>query len=131
MQTSDKGLFNGAGVVVSCLLVRMIKVKEKGFGGDIRVLLVLISTYVSKILIIKRLWATDKNNQKSVSGYITTMGGTSLVTWQSKKQQTVTLSSSESETMAMTVCAQDVLFVTNFSKSCSVQGRDWKHCLRT
>jgi hypothetical protein len=58
-------------------------------------------------------WATDKNDQKSVSSYITTIGVTSLVTWQSKKQQTVALSSCESETMALTVCAQDILFVTN------------------
>ena len=58
-------------------------------------------------------WATDKNDRKSVSSYLTTIGGTSLVTWQAKKQTTVALSSCESETMAMTVCAQDVLFTMN------------------
>jgi hypothetical protein len=36
-------------------------------------------------------WATDKNDQKSVSSYITTISGTSLVTWQSKKQQNSSL----------------------------------------
>jgi hypothetical protein len=41
------------------------------------------------------------------------VGGTSLVTWQSKKQQTVALRSCETETMAMMICAQNVLFVTN------------------
>jgi hypothetical protein len=44
-------------------------------------------------------WAADKNDRRSISSYLTTIGGMSLVTWQSKKQQTVTLSSCESETM--------------------------------
>jgi hypothetical protein len=58
-------------------------------------------------------WATDKNDRRSISSYLTTIGGTALVNWQSKKQQTVALSSCESETMAGTMCAQDVLFTMN------------------
>jgi hypothetical protein len=58
-------------------------------------------------------WATDKNDRRSIASYLTTIGGTALVNWQSKKQQTVALSSCESETMAGTVCAQDVLFTMN------------------
>ena len=61
-------------------------------------------------------WATDKNDRRSISSYLTTIGGTSLVSWQSKKQQTVALSSCESETMAATMCAQDVLFTMNLLK---------------
>jgi hypothetical protein len=61
-------------------------------------------------------WATDKNDRRSISSYLTTIGGTSLVNWQSKKQQTVALSSCESETMAATMCAQDVLFTMNLLK---------------
>ena len=61
-------------------------------------------------------WATDKNDRRSISSYLTTIGGTSLVNWQSKKQQTVALSSCESETMAGTMCAQDVLFTMNLLK---------------
>jgi hypothetical protein len=58
-------------------------------------------------------WATDKNDRRSIASYVTTIGGTALVNWQSKKQQTVALSSCESETMAGTMCAQDVLFTMN------------------
>lgn len=58
-------------------------------------------------------WATDKNDRRSISSYVTTIGGTALVNWQSKKQQTVALSSCESETMAGTMVSQDVLFVNN------------------
>ena len=58
-------------------------------------------------------WATDKNDRKSISSYLTTIGGTALVNWQSKKQNTVALSSCESETMAGTMVAKDVLFVNN------------------
>ena len=61
-------------------------------------------------------WATDKNDRRSISSYLTTIGGTSLVNWQSKKQQTVALSSCKSETMAGTMCAQDVLFTMNLLK---------------
>ena len=58
-------------------------------------------------------WATDKNDRKSTSSYLTTLGGTALANWQSKKQQTVALSTCEAETMAGTLCAQDVLFSMN------------------
>ena len=58
-------------------------------------------------------WGTDKNDRKSISSYFTTIGGTFLTNWQSKKQQTVALSSCESETMAGTLCAQEVLFEMN------------------
>ena len=58
-------------------------------------------------------WATDKNDRKSISSYVTTIGGTALTNWQSKKQQTVALSTCEAETMAGTLCAQDVLFSMN------------------
>ena len=57
-------------------------------------------------------WATDKNDRKSISAYMTTIGG-SLVNWQSKKQQTVALSSCEAEITAGSLLAQDVLFENN------------------
>jgi hypothetical protein len=58
-------------------------------------------------------WATDKNDRRSISSYVTTIGGTALTNYQSKKQQTVALSTCEAETMAGTLCAQDVLFTRN------------------
>ena len=64
-------------------------------------------------------WATDKNDRKSISSYVTTIGGTSLTNYQLKKQQTVALRSCEAETMAGTLCAQDVLFTRNLLQELS------------
>jgi len=58
-------------------------------------------------------WGTDKNNRKSISSLITTLGGTSLVNWQSKKQTLVVLSSCEVETQVTTPAGQDMLYVNN------------------
>jgi hypothetical protein len=58
-------------------------------------------------------WGTDKNDRRSISSILTTIGGTALTNFASKKQQTVSLSSCEAETMASTMCAQDVLFTMN------------------
>ena len=41
-------------------------------------------------------WAGDKDDRKSTSGYFTLVGG-NLVTWRSKKQKVVALSSAEAE----------------------------------
>lgn len=41
-------------------------------------------------------WAGDITNRKSTSGYFTFVGG-NLVTWKSKKQKVVALSSAEAE----------------------------------
>nr|GFD28895.1 putative ribonuclease H-like domain-containing protein [Tanacetum cinerariifolium] len=41
-------------------------------------------------------WAGDKENRRSTSGYFTLVGG-NLVTWRSKKQKVVALSSAEAE----------------------------------
>ena len=41
-------------------------------------------------------WAGDKGNRRSTSGYFSLIGG-NLVTWKSKKQKVVSLSSAEAE----------------------------------
>ncbi|KAJ0935753.1 putative RNA-directed DNA polymerase [Helianthus annuus] len=41
-------------------------------------------------------WAGDKGNRRSTSGYFSLVGG-NLVTWRSKKQKVVALSSAEAE----------------------------------
>ena len=41
-------------------------------------------------------WADDRDSRKSTSGYFTLVGG-NLVTWRSKKQKVVALSSAEAE----------------------------------
>jgi len=58
-------------------------------------------------------WATNKNDRKSISSVLTTLGGMSLINFQSKKQATVALSSCEAETMAGTVAGQDTVFENN------------------
>ena len=55
-------------------------------------------------------WATNKENRKSVSGYILTLGGC-LVNWVSKTQATVALSSTEAEYIAASTCATEIKFI--------------------
>ena len=57
-------------------------------------------------------YASDKNDRKSISGYLTTIGG-SLVSWHSKKQNSITLSSTEAEYVAMSSATSEIKFVTS------------------
>jgi hypothetical protein len=54
-------------------------------------------------------YATDTHDRKSISGSIVTIDG-SLVSWASKKQDIVALSSREAEYIASTVCSQEIIF---------------------
>ena len=55
-------------------------------------------------------YSTEKEIRKSVSGLVTTIGGT-LLTCLSKTQRTVTLSSTEEEYVTLSLCTQEVKFV--------------------
>ena len=55
-------------------------------------------------------YATDEHDRKSVSGYVVTLGG-SIVSWGSKKQDTVSLSSCEVEYIASVNCAQEIRYI--------------------
>ena len=55
-------------------------------------------------------YATNKENRKSVTGYVLTIGGC-LVSYSSKSQPSVTLSSTEAEYVAASMCATEVKFV--------------------
>ncbi|KAJ0603580.1 putative RNA-directed DNA polymerase [Helianthus annuus] len=55
-------------------------------------------------------WAGDKGNQRSTSGYFTLVGG-NLVTWRSKKQKVVALSSAEAEFRGIARGLAEILWV--------------------
>ena len=57
-------------------------------------------------------YASDRGDRKSIFGYLVTIGGC-LVSWQSKKQSGVTLSSTEAEFVSMSMAATEVKFVVS------------------
>jgi len=57
-------------------------------------------------------YAKSEDDRKSISGRINTVGGT-ITNWTSKKQATVSLSSTESEYQALSDCAQEAMFTQN------------------
>ena len=56
-------------------------------------------------------YSTDKEKIKSVSGLVAKLGGP-LITCSSKTQRYETLSSTEAEYVALSVCTQEVNFVS-------------------
>lgn len=55
-------------------------------------------------------WASDVDERKSVTGYIFLKNG-SAISWATKRQPTVALSTTESEYMAITMAAQEALWL--------------------
>ena len=55
-------------------------------------------------------WAGDKDDRKSIGGYMLFVNGV-LVSWRSKKQAVVSLSSSEAEFYALAEAAKEIPFV--------------------
>jgi hypothetical protein len=60
-------------------------------------------------------WAADKNDRRSTTGAVVLFNG-NVISWMSKKQPTVALSSTESEYMAITKCAQEVAWYQTWVK---------------
>jgi hypothetical protein len=74
-------------------------------------------------------WAGDTDDRKSTSGYLVLVDGC-VVSWSSKKQSIVTLSSAEAEYVALADAAKEVLWTKNLiaemlqsSKGMKVQAR--------
>ena len=61
-------------------------------------------------------WASDKDTRRSVTAYVFTLGG-AAVSWGSKLQPTVALSSSESEYMAASAAAQEAIHLRSLMGS--------------
>ena len=57
-------------------------------------------------------YASDRNDRKSVSGHLVTIGGC-LVSWQSKKQTSVTLSLTGAEFVTMSMAAMEIKFIVS------------------
>ena len=56
-------------------------------------------------------WAGDLGDRKSTSGYLFQISG-GAVTWRSKKQSCVVLSTAEAEYMALSSAAQEAVWLT-------------------
>ncbi|XP_074303858.1 secreted RxLR effector protein 161-like [Silene latifolia] len=56
-------------------------------------------------------WAACSHSRKSVSGFVVLMGG-SLISWKSKKQQTVSLSSAEAEYRSLRRVTAELAWLT-------------------
>jgi len=56
-------------------------------------------------------WAGDHNDRKSTTGFVVTLNG-SVISWLSKKQSTVALSTAEAEYMAISSTIQEVKWIT-------------------
>src|SRR6202522_2135585 len=59
-------------------------------------------------------WGSDANDWKSISGYVFIMS-TGPISWQSKKQPTITLSSMEAEYMAESLATWQIIWLRSFT----------------
>lgn len=57
-------------------------------------------------------WASDAIDRRSTTGYVF-LAGTSAISWNSKKQPTVALSTTEAEYMAMSAATQEAVWLQN------------------
>jgi len=62
-------------------------------------------------------WAGDSETQRSTSSYAIFLGN-DLVSWRSRRQPTVALSSTEAEYMSMCDCTQQILWIKSLFQEC-------------
>ena len=73
-------------------------------------------------------WAGDKDSRKSTSGFIFMLNG-EPVSWCSKKQPTVALSSTEAEYIALTLAAKEATWLRLLLKELGLLQPDQQHAL--
>lgn len=67
-------------------------------------------------------WATDNLDRKSVSGYVFMCNG-GPISWRSQRQPIVSLSSTESEYIALSCAAQEAIWLGSFLEEFSIETR--------
>lgn len=70
-------------------------------------------------------WASDSLDRKSYTGFCFVMSG-SVISWQSKKQKTVSLSSTEAEYVALSEASREAVYLRNLiyelsGKKCAIK----------
>ena len=91
-------------------MTRVIKhVLDTRFKG-LKIAPLLVELVWTLVVFSDSDWATDKNDRKSVSGYMIFLNGV-LICWRSKGQSTVSLSSSEAEWYACSEAVKEIPFI--------------------
>ncbi len=76
-------------------------------GNKDRVLKMRTPTSMRVVGCMDRDWAANRETRKSTTGFLVTIGDC-LVSWQSKAQLSVTLSSTKAKYVALSMCAQEI-----------------------
>ncbi|KFD64614.1 hypothetical protein M514_23216 [Trichuris suis] len=64
-------------------------------------------------------WANDKDDRRSTTGFVVSLSGTA-VSWSSKKQRTVALSTAEAEYMALSHAMQEITWLQSLCTELSI-----------
>ena len=68
-------------------------------------------------------WGSDQDDHQSIGAYIVKIGD-SAVSWKSKKQSCIALSSTEAKYMALCQAAKESVWMVNFLKDLSISVQD-------
>ncbi|XP_057522451.1 secreted RxLR effector protein 161-like [Amaranthus tricolor] len=81
----------------------------KGTSG--RGILFRKNDHLNLLAYIDADWARDRDDRRLTSGYFTLVGG-NLVTWKSKKQKVIALTSAEAEFRGIAKCITEVIWLS-------------------